>query len=666
VTLTGALVDELDWPLYTAVQEELAWRMTAERYREAAECQHLRDGEGGGEGGEDDGMKMFVSIDSGFTNDPPEFRVGLQWTNDVVLDIFAYGPFHTSSTHVVTCTNDENEVITYTNTTWHSTESSLLGPVSPWEYVGTVSLTNGEETVFVDNTSPSNCGIVRFYAAFEAGDADGDGLNDALEAAVVGTSTNSPDSDGDGIDDAMEYASGAYPTVSNVWWVTKTTNTLFDWILLPDCQSNAPLKHITNYLVHGIQPIFGSIISNVTISGYVDDTIAVGTNFIDYARSVQTFTDRCITNELHNMYDRIFILSLYDYPDAAHAGSNVVQIGVSDDDPFRVEWTWLAPMDIRLEHVNTNGNPLVVNPVGSITNRAFTCQVTLLPEDFPDSNIFWSCTSPGMSFVNGVTNGRSVQLMGTQPGGWEATVTVQNDEMTTATLHGTILEKKTVQVYLHIVREDDGTSPAATVDHFQNLLYGANQLHEQSGIEFVLASPVLYTNKSDWLIISSPKTSEEYGQLQSWSSNTGGIEVYCINDFNGVSYNGLIRTRADATAGVTITTNATARTLAHEFGHACGLPDIYDIKLYYGIICIVSTNYVQQSWLPLDWCADLPNGGYGQLRQKHLLQRLLMYGYDWDDSVDLTAGPIYGLDTNGDPTNSAIGLSNMTREPQSW
>ncbi|MBP5786423.1 MAG: hypothetical protein J6Y19_01190 [Kiritimatiellae bacterium] len=668
VTLTGALVDELDWPVYDAAQAELAWRRTAEAYRDAGHPL-LRDGEGGGTNNTptNNPDKMFVSAVADFTTTPPEIRVGLLWTNDVTLDVFAYGPLHTSALCTITYTNDENQLVTTNVLRWYQVEPTLTGRSdNHWDYLGTVTLSNGEETVFVDTNYLPERWVVRYYSAFETGDFDNDGLNDAFETRILGTSTNSPDTDGDGIDDATEYASGAYPTISNVWWVTKTTNTLFDQITLPNCPSNAPLSYVKSYFVHGIQPIFGSIISNVTISGYIDDAIKVGTNFIDLARSVQTFSNRCITNELSNMYDKLLLLSLYDYPDAAHAGPNEVRIGASNDDPFRVEWTWLAPMDIRLEHVNTNGNPSVVNPVGAIPNREFTCQVTVLPEDFPDSNIFWSCTSPGMSFVNGVTNGRSVQLVGTQPGDWETSVTVQNDAMTTATLHGTILEKKTVQVYLHIVRDNDGANAAMTVEHFRELLHGANQIHEQSGIEFVLASPVLYTNKSAWLFISTNNDFEDYGLLQSWSSNTGGIEVYCINDFPDVSYNGLTRIREDASAGVTITTNATARTLAHEFGHVCGLPDIYDIKENFGIIFVLPTNLVQQAWLPQDWCGDLPNGGYGQLRQKHLLQRLLMYGYDRPDAVDLTAGTIFGLDHNGDPTNSAIGLSNMTREPHSW
>ncbi len=65
----------------------------------------------------------------------------------------------------------------------------------------------------VDSGFPPGRGIVRFYAAFEAGDSDGDGLNDAFETLALGTSTNSPDSDGDGVSDATEYAAGIDPVV---------------------------------------------------------------------------------------------------------------------------------------------------------------------------------------------------------------------------------------------------------------------------------------------------------------------------------------------------------------------------------------------------------------------------------------------------------------------
>ena len=177
---------------------------------------------------------------------------------------------------------------------------------------------------------------------------------------------------------------------------------------------------------------------------------------------------------------------------------------------------------------------------------------------------------------------------------------------------------------------------------------------------------VLYTNKTDWLDISTSNYYEEYGQLQSWSSNTGGLEVYCINRFDNPSTLGLTWTVADSRGGVTITTNATGQILAHELGHACGLEDIYDYRMQQGQLTLLNTNYVQQSWVSHDWCTNLPMGGYGQLPQIQLIRRLLMYGYDIPDAVDISAGPVYGLNFDAVETNCAVGLSNMTRDACSW
>ena len=662
VTLTGALVDEADWPLYDAAQWEVLHRTGI--YRPG-----FRDGEGGGTNNTptNDPDKMFVSYSAVFTNDTPEFRVGLKWTNDITLDIWVYAPVCTFETHQYVFTNDENMVQTNISEGWRSPRPVYTGLASGWEYAGTVSLTNGVETVFVDMNYIGDRWPIRFYAAFESLDFDGDGLNDVIED-ILDISTNSVDHDQDGIDDFTELAAGGVPTVSNVWWVTTRTNDIYWQWTLPNCSYNADSNHIRNFTVDGDRPNRGSVVSNVTVTGHVDDAIKVDTHEVDFWRSVQTFTNRCITNEISSLQSGHFILGLWDYPDATHAGENEVRIGNSDTDPFHVEWTWICPLDFRLEHINTDGNPLVVNPAGTQTNRNFTCQVSMLPSAFPDSNIVWSCTNAGISFVGGVTNGRSVQLTATQLGNWEARAAAMDgtNELFAATLHGTVLEKKTVPVYLHIVRKNDGTEPASTVDHFNELLTGVNKIHEQSAIEFVLSPNILYTNKSDWLEISTNNNYAEYVELQSWSSHTGGIEVYCINRFDGVAFNGLTLAVSNAAAGVTITTNATARTLAHEFGHACGLPDIYEKRTIGNQTNVLSTNLVQQSWAPQDWCDDLPNGGYGQLQQKQLLHCLLMFGIGETNAVDIPSGPIHGINRYGIETNLDVGLSTMTRDPQSW
>lgn len=658
VTLTGALVSEDDWALWEAARQEIA--------RRVQECREQEVPMRGTNGPCTNGIH-FVSASANLTNTPPEFRVGLAWTNSGTLDVFAYGPLHVAETNEVTYTNDENQVIVTNVVSWHSVAPSLSGFDNDWTWVGTLAVTNSETNVFVDTSFTEDRAKVRFYAAAQAVDSDGDGLNDGFELFVSHSSTNSADGDHDGVDDATEHAAGSNPMVSNIWWVTKTTNAWFQQFPLPDCTLNAPATNIWNYPIDGNPPVPGSVVSNVTLSGFVDDAIKVDSNDVDFAQSVQTFTDRCITNEILNLQSKHFSLALWDWPDPTYAGPNEAKIGDSTNNPFRVEWTWMVPMDFRLEHINTNGNPLVVNPVGTRTNREFTCQATVLPTNIPESNIFWSCSSPGMSFVGGVTNGRTVQMKGTQLGDWEATVTVRANTTNTGTLRGTILEQKTVDVYLHIVRDDLGQNAASSVAHFQQLLDGANQIWEQAAISFQLAGNVMFIDNDELLELSMNNDWEELEHLHTNDWHTGGIEVYCVHKFQGGGVLGMNFSPGDERDGLTIATNASALVLAHELGHACGLDDIFIARTVNHVTHALTDEQIDDSYLMADWSEDAPNGGYGDLTVHSLLKRLLMYGIDAESAVDLPANAIWGIMENGTNAFVDVGLANMmTREPEHW
>lgn len=197
VTLTGWLVDEDDWPLYEAARAALSRRLTSQTPR-------LRDGEGGGASNELTGLR-FVSVAADFTNTPPEFRVGLAWTNSGTLDVFAYGPLHVAETNAVTYTNDENVVVNTNVVTWHSVEPSLSGFDNDWTWVGTLVVTNSETNVFVDTSFTEDRAKVRFYAAAPAVDSDSDGLNDGFEIFVSHSALDSQDGDEDGLSDYDEY-----------------------------------------------------------------------------------------------------------------------------------------------------------------------------------------------------------------------------------------------------------------------------------------------------------------------------------------------------------------------------------------------------------------------------------------------------------------------------
>ena len=348
VTLTGALVSEEDWALWEAARAEIDRRLQESREQGAP----MR-----GTNGPCTNGIHFVSVSANLTNNPPEFRVGLTWTNSGTLDVFAYGPLHVAETNEVTYTNDENVVVNTNVVTWHSVEPGLIGFENAWEWVGTSTLTDTNPVVFIDTNFPPERAHVRFYAAALTIDSDGDGLNDGFETFVSHSDPNDEDGDHDGVGDATEHAAGANPMVSNVWWVTKTTNTLFRKFSLPDCNLNAPSNHIWDFPIDGIPPIIGSVVSNVTVSGFVDDAIMVDSNGVDFAQNVQSFTDRCITNEILNLQSKHFSLALWDWPNPSYAGANEAKIGNSSNEPFRVEWTWMAPLEMRFEPIWTSGSP---------------------------------------------------------------------------------------------------------------------------------------------------------------------------------------------------------------------------------------------------------------------------------------------------------------------
>ena len=642
VVLTGALVGEEEWAGYEAVREHVEANVRLE----AAPPR----------GGATNGLR-FTSVAVG-TNGAVE--LALAWEQDGEVDIFAYGVPHDPGIRVLTWTNDENVVVTTTNTVWTQTGQNLMGYGNDWEWRGTAVVTNGEG-LFADEGIPDYLNVVRFYATAAAVDSDDDGWNDGWERFVLHTDPMVANG-------GNPNPTGSNADSSNVFWMVTTTNEYAQRYGRPDCSFNAPSQRVATVTVTGVPPTTNSIVRDVQITGFVDDAIKVDDTGVDWRRDIHVFDHRSITNEIADLQSGQFELELWDWPRADYEGPNEARFGDTNGVPFRVEWTWAVPMEFRLEHITTNGAPLVVNPSGTRTNREITCVATVLPTNIPDTDIHWEVSGAGMAFADGTDCGREVHLTASQLGSWVARVAVSNSTLPPARLRGKVLEKKTVPVFLHIVRDDDGQNAAMTVAHFQELLAGANQIFEQAAIEFQLALDVKYTNRTAWLEISTIDNWVEHDSLQAWDCHTGGIEVYCIEQFDDPGQLGLSCTNADETAGLTIVGCATVRTLAHELGHACGLCDIYtdvnegEVPLYNGVVLNVCAQE--------DWCREVPDGGYGGLTLHSMIRRLLMHGRDGpalSAAVDIPAGRIFGILANGRRGLACTGLSDMgAREPRHW
>ena len=88
--------------------------------------------------------------------------------------------------------------------------TNAVAPGTGWLHLGR----SASDCIWFDDAPPA--GFVRRYLVSDATrDTDGDGLSDALEIHVHGTSPFLADTDGDGVQDGLEIAWGSDPVVAD-------------------------------------------------------------------------------------------------------------------------------------------------------------------------------------------------------------------------------------------------------------------------------------------------------------------------------------------------------------------------------------------------------------------------------------------------------------------
>ena len=104
-------------------------------------------------------------------------------------EVFASTVWHTSSVSVVVWTNEFDEVLTNSHTAWHPVSPAFDAIESAWvSLTSSLPLSNGVG-VFMDTDTPDEA-RVRFYAAAQLVDSDGDGISDGEEIFLYRTDPN--------------------------------------------------------------------------------------------------------------------------------------------------------------------------------------------------------------------------------------------------------------------------------------------------------------------------------------------------------------------------------------------------------------------------------------------------------------------------------------------
>ena len=654
VVLTGGLVAEEDWAVFEAVRGAVE-EMTAEASRSDEPRDTPPDPETG---------LRFTSHEWTADN---TFRLELAYEEDTNVDLFVYAVDHTSVSVETIWTNDENMVITDTTTVWYPVGEPFDGRDSAWEYLDTVAIDNGEAE-YEDSGFPDNLGRARFYAAAVVEDTDGDGLSDGFEDFVTHTDADNDDSDGDGlgdgfefldshtdpndndsdhdgVDDPTELAAGTNPLGSNVWWVTTTTNYIHEWVGLGTEIPSMP-QQITNYWIAATnRPTTNSVVHDVKVTGYIDDILTIDgdTHVVGgWDNGPTNFTAQSILAQTTNAQSGRVNLVLWDLPAAGYTNENEVKIGYSQENPFRVEWEWKVPIDIRMEPIWTSTNHPLDNPSGVILGSNAWFHVDVLPEGVvPEDKILWSAQDNKLTFAT-TNRGSRVEVQGMASGETELTVSIEDTEgdFGLSPFNVKVMPLTVVTAKVGIVVGTNGEW-AVQASHAAELVAAANDILVQAGFAIEINGPILaipdvahghYANFSAHLT--------ESVALLDTLSQPGGIEIYFVNTIESSErYETL---GLDSDFGMLVASNATSTTLAHEFCHRGGLEDIFiahpedtenpEFKV---------DETIDNTKMPMDWGRYNTNNEE-PLPQAEIIPRLLMHGFNTECTADIPMDAVYG------------------------
>lgn len=200
---------------------------------------------------------------------------------------------------------------------------------------------------------------------------------------------------------------------------------------------------------------------------------------------------------------------------------------------------------------------------------------------------------------------------------------------------------------------------AATAESIRSRIEYASQIFSQVGIVFDLVSISNDVGQaSDWTMSEFDMSTNSNGQVRKVLSRQSRnlMNTYTCGDclelyFVGKIING--RARAFSTElGIIISQSASKHIVAHEIGHRFELKDCYDVRVIMsnGVRTTVKIKgyddpVTRESFAGnLDWGPETGRGFYDRSDTRSaIMRRLLMYGYDGQNGVDIPDGAVISL-----------------------
>ena len=249
--------------------------------------------------------------------------------------------------------------------------------------------------------------------------------------------------------------------------------------------------------------------------------------------------------------------------------------------------------------------------------------------------------------MNG-NKGRQVTVRGLKKGKVELTIQIGDAKSSKPSFEIYVVEEKSVDLRVWIIA--DGDRFPQTMTGVRNMVNDANDIYAQVGVHLNLIEPIVITNIPGAFTpyYDTPQNSTNawtFDRIVDIASGTGGIECYFVDKF--LDDNATIG--VNNAYGIVLTSRAKATTLAHECGHLFGMKDIY-VKIGEEGLKVEAYEKASLEKMPNDWnngCTGKSNAGSRYYKystsMESIIKRMLMYGFVREDSLDITAGDVYGL-----------------------
>ena len=301
-------------------------------------------------------------------------------------------------------------------------------------------------------------------------------------------------------------------------------------------------------------------------------------------------------------------------------------------------FTVLSPIADVVNNSLYSGGELC-NPAAIVAGTNAPFAITFSSLYPPEETIVWSVEEGDAEFVGGVNTGLCVRVSSLATN-TAVTLNVQIGDAISRPIkfRAYVVEPLSVKTTVWIIGNREGTYYATDAETITNMFITVNRIYQQIGVSFYIDS-LLFINSDEWLNLESKSGRcdlTKRRRMVNSACNTGGIEVYFVNR---------ISRSANANHdrfGIVMSTNAVAKSLAHEIGHAFGCHDVYHLQKSNKIVPLynsaVSEERMYQDWNNGAGCRYYRPG----IRQDEIIARLLMCGYDFPQSKDMSSGSIYG------------------------